>query len=79
MKTWRKLRTLIPELLDANGIPDGDVPFELLDRKFQTTNCGQPFKGQGRGRMLRKQQTGHVVPDRQGPPVRFLADRAVAG
>lgn len=33
-----KLRTLIPELLDANGIPHGDVPFELLARKLQTTN-----------------------------------------
>ena len=27
----KKLKTLIPELLDANGIPvDADVPFELL-------------------------------------------------
>ncbi len=30
-----KLEDLIPELLDANGYPDGhDVPFELLARKF---------------------------------------------
>lgn len=33
-----KLKTLIPELLDANGSPDvGDVPFELLTRRFETT------------------------------------------
>ena len=30
-----KLQVLVPELLDANGISDGDsVPFELLARKF---------------------------------------------
>ena len=30
-----KLETLVPELLDANGYPNGpDVPFELLARKF---------------------------------------------
>lgn len=30
-----KLETMIPELLDANGYPDGtEVPFELLARKF---------------------------------------------
>jgi len=30
-----KLESLVPELLDANGLPDGDeVPFELLARKF---------------------------------------------
>lgn len=30
-----KLGTLVPELLDANGYPDGaEVPFELLARKF---------------------------------------------
>ncbi len=30
-----KLDVLVPELLDANGYPDGsDVPFELLARKF---------------------------------------------
>ncbi|MFA5372088.1 MAG: DUF1902 domain-containing protein [Sideroxydans sp.] len=30
-----KLRILIPELLDANGYPDGgDVPFELFLRRF---------------------------------------------
>lgn len=33
-----KLRRLIPELLDANGCPDeGEVPFELLTRRFETT------------------------------------------
>ena len=30
-----KLASLVPELLDANGYPDGpEVPFELLARKF---------------------------------------------
>ncbi len=30
-----KLRIMVPELLDANGYPDGvDVPYELLARKF---------------------------------------------
>ncbi len=30
-----KLESLVPELLDANGLPDGkEVPFELLARKF---------------------------------------------
>lgn len=30
-----KLRTLIPELLDAHGYPDADeVPFELFCRRF---------------------------------------------
>ena len=30
-----KLQTMVPELLDANGYPDGpEVPFELLARKF---------------------------------------------
>lgn len=33
-----KLKSLIPELLDANGSPDGgEVPFELLTRRFETT------------------------------------------
>ena len=33
-----KLKALIPELLDANGSPDGgEVPFELLTRRFETT------------------------------------------
>lgn len=32
-----KLQAMIPELLDANGYPDGEeVPFELLTRQFQT-------------------------------------------
>ena len=31
-----KLKTLIPELLSANGIDAGaDVPFELLTRRFE--------------------------------------------
>jgi len=30
-----KLHVLIPELLDANGYPDGgEVPFELFSRRF---------------------------------------------
>ncbi len=30
-----KLQTMVPDLLDANGFPDGpEVPFELLARKF---------------------------------------------
>lgn len=30
-----KLESLVPELLVANGYPDGpDIPFELLARKF---------------------------------------------
>ncbi len=30
-----KLESMVPELLDANGYPDGpEVPFELLARKF---------------------------------------------
>ena len=30
-----KLRVMVPELLDANGYPDGsEVPYELLARKF---------------------------------------------
>jgi predicted RNase H-like HicB family nuclease len=30
-----KLESLVPELLDANGLSNGDeVPFELLARKF---------------------------------------------
>jgi predicted RNase H-like HicB family nuclease len=32
-----KLRVMIPELLSANGLPDEDVPFELLTRRFETT------------------------------------------
>jgi predicted RNase H-like HicB family nuclease len=32
-----KLEILIPELLDANGYPDGaEIPFELLTRRFDT-------------------------------------------
>ena len=33
-----KLDVMVPELLNANGCPDGgDVPFELLARKFVVT------------------------------------------
>lgn len=33
-----KLESLIPELLDLNGFPNGEeVPFELLARKFSVT------------------------------------------
>lgn len=33
-----KLNVMVPELLDANGCPDsGEVPFELLARKFFVT------------------------------------------
>ena len=32
-----KLKILIPELLDANGIGQGyEVPFEILTRRFET-------------------------------------------
>jgi hypothetical protein len=32
----KKLRNLIPELLDANGITvDSEVPFEILTRRFE--------------------------------------------
>lgn len=30
-----KLRVMISELLSANGMPDDDVPFELLSRRFE--------------------------------------------
>ncbi len=30
-----KLRIMIPELRAANGMPDEDVPFELLTRRFE--------------------------------------------
>jgi predicted RNase H-like HicB family nuclease len=34
-----KLKTLIPELLHANGIDAGaDVPFELLTRRFEVAH-----------------------------------------
>jgi predicted RNase H-like HicB family nuclease len=36
-----KLESLVPELLDANGFPDGrEVPFELLARKFSVAQRG---------------------------------------
>ena len=36
-----KLKTLIPELLEANGIDaDPDVPFELLTRRFEIAHAG---------------------------------------
>jgi hypothetical protein len=32
----KKLRNLIPELLDANGMTmDSEVPFEILTRRFE--------------------------------------------
>ena len=32
----QKLKIMVPELLDANGISrDGDVAFELLTRRFE--------------------------------------------
>ena len=35
-----KLKTLIPELLQANGIDAGaDVPFELLTRRFEVAHA----------------------------------------
>jgi hypothetical protein len=35
----KKLHVLIPELPDANGYPDGgEVPFELLSRRFDVAN-----------------------------------------
>jgi len=34
-----KLQTMVPELLDANGCPDGpEIPFELLARKFSVAH-----------------------------------------
>lgn len=34
-----KLEAMVPELLDANGYPDGpEVPFELLARKFSVAH-----------------------------------------
>lgn len=34
-----KLETMVPELLDVNGYPDGpEVPFELLARKFSVAH-----------------------------------------
>ncbi len=34
-----KLKTLIPELLDANGIgQEYEIPFEILTRRFETAN-----------------------------------------
>lgn len=34
-----KLRTLVLELLDANGYPDaGEVPFELFSRRFDVAS-----------------------------------------
>ena len=34
-----KLHVLIPELLEANGYPDGDaVPFELFTRRFDVAH-----------------------------------------
>lgn len=35
-----KLEIMVPELLEANGcLDDGDVPFELLARKFSVAHC----------------------------------------
>jgi predicted RNase H-like HicB family nuclease len=35
----KKLHVLIPDLLDANGYPDGDeVPFELFSRRFDVVH-----------------------------------------
>jgi predicted RNase H-like HicB family nuclease len=34
-----KLRSLIPELLEANGYPDvGEVPFEVFSRRFDVAH-----------------------------------------
>ena len=34
-----KLDVMVPELLDANGYPEGpEMPFELLARKFSVVN-----------------------------------------
>ncbi len=34
----RKLKTMIPELLEANGLETGDeMPFELFTRRFEIT------------------------------------------
>ncbi len=38
-KLIEKLKTIIPELLDANGIHrEYEVPFEILSRRFETTH-----------------------------------------
>jgi len=38
-----KLETMVPELLDANGYPDGsEVSFELLARKFSVGRRAAP-------------------------------------
>ena len=35
-----KLKVLVPELLEANGIAvSGDVPFELLTRRFELAHA----------------------------------------
>ena len=35
-----KLETMVPELLEANGcLKGGDVPFDLLARKFSIAHC----------------------------------------
>lgn len=35
-----KLKVLVPELLEANGIAaNGDVPFELLTRRFELAHA----------------------------------------
>ena len=35
-----KLKSLVPELLEANGISvSGDVPFELLTRRFELAHA----------------------------------------
>jgi predicted RNase H-like HicB family nuclease len=35
-----KLDTMVPELLEANGcLHSGEVPFELLARKFSIAHC----------------------------------------
>jgi len=37
-KLIEKLKTIIPELIDANGIDrQHDIPFEILTRRFETT------------------------------------------
>jgi hypothetical protein len=38
----RKLRTIVPELLEANGVKMGEeVPFELMTRRFEVAQPGR--------------------------------------
>ena len=37
-----KLKVIIPELLEANGLhPNREVPFEVMTRRFETTQAAE--------------------------------------